>query len=75
MTAVVQLENNCNTITSTSTMDWCYQSSEVTIPTTSINPISDAKIRELEMRVSVLENHIKKMQSIQNNIYTIVLGE
>jgi hypothetical protein len=56
-------------------MDWCYPSSEVTIPTTSINPISDAKIRELEIRVSVLENHIKKMQSIQNNIYTIVLGE
>lgn len=33
------------------------------------------EIRQLEMRVSVLENHIRAMQSLEESKYVIVLGE
>ena len=33
------------------------------------------EIRQLEMRVSVLENHIRAMQNLQESKYVLVLGE
>ena len=41
----------------------------------SIVDVNSNKIKELEMRVSCLENHIKAMEKFQDSKYKIVYGE